>query len=69
VARVLHPGGRFAFFLNHPLLRGRGGSTTRSSTRPSSTGASGPTSSRTSRSRRWRRGSSSRSSTGPCHAT
>ena len=41
----------------------------RSSIRPSSTGASGRTSSRTSRSSRWRRACSSRSSTGPCRGT
>ena len=65
VARVLGPGGRFLFFLNHPLLQtpAAGGSTTRCSTRRSSTGGSGPTSWRTRRSRRWRRTSSSRSST------
>ncbi len=44
--------------------RAAAGSTTRSSTRPSSTGASAPTSSRTRRSRRSRRACSSRSSTG-----
>jgi ubiquinone/menaquinone biosynthesis C-methylase UbiE len=45
VARVLEPGGRFLFLLNHPLLQtpAAAGSTTRSSTRRSSTGASGPT--------------------------
>jgi SAM-dependent methyltransferase len=49
VARVLRGGGRFAFFLNHPLLqtpRQRLDSTTRCSIRPSSTGASGRISTR-----------------------
>ena len=42
------------------------GSTTRCSSHPSSTGASGPTSSRPRRSRRWRRTSTSASSTARC---
>ena len=56
VARVLEPGGRFVFLLNHPLLAGaeqRLGRSTTSST--SSTGASARTSRPTSRWRSSRR--------------
>ncbi|MEZ5297900.1 MAG: class I SAM-dependent methyltransferase [Ilumatobacteraceae bacterium] len=68
VARVTKPGGRFCFFLNHPLLqtcRDRAGSTITSSTRPSSTGGSGRTWSRASRSSRSSSACGSGSSTVP----
>jgi SAM-dependent methyltransferase len=71
VARVLRPGGRFLFFLNHPLLQtpGSGWIDDQLLDPPESTGGSAPTSSRTSPSRRWRRTSTSRSSTGRCTVT
>ncbi len=49
VGRVLEPGGRFLFFLNHPLLQtpNSGWIDDQILDPPSSTGASGPTSRRT----------------------
>ena len=69
VARVLEPGGRFLFFLNHPLLQTPdSGWIDDQFARPARAvlARSAPTSSRTRRSRRWRRACSSRSSTGRC---
>ncbi len=71
VARVLAPGGRFAFFLNHPLLQtpNSGWIDDQVLDPPEQYWRIGPTWSRTRRSRRWRRTCSSRSSTARSAAT
>ncbi len=64
VARVLEPGGRFVFFLNHPLLQtpNSGWIDDQILDPPEQYWRIGAYLSRTKRSRRWRRTSSSRSS-------
>jgi ubiquinone/menaquinone biosynthesis C-methylase UbiE len=69
VARVLRPGGVFLFFLNHPLLQSPNSGWVIDHILDEQYWRVGPTWSRTRASRRWRRTSSSPSSTGRSGAT